>query len=139
MNDIISCKVRSIKFDEDGKYCLIKFWVEDSKSTDQLKRTSFYTIVNVSELRAYGGVPSYFELTPVRKIENSEHFQIESTVKPARFIEISRQGLFWKFNETNITYNDITAYIKMNYPSVFKDFTLLFSKHFLEEEARFKK
>lgn len=139
MNKTISCGVRSIKMDKEGKYCLIKFWQEDRKSTDELKRTSFYTVVNVSELRAYGGVPSYFELIPVRKIENSEHFQIESDVRPARFVEISRQGLFWKFNDKNITYNDITAYIKNNYPSVFKDFTLLFAKHFLEEESKLKK
>jgi len=51
MKRILSCGVASIKFDKNGKFCLIKFYPEKKDSDDELKKTHFYTIVSIGELK----------------------------------------------------------------------------------------
>jgi hypothetical protein len=137
MKDIISCGVSSIKMDKSGKYCLIKFYPEKRDSEDELKKTFFFTIVSVSELKAYGGIPMHCDLRPSDEIENEQLFDIEPNYKAAKFEGISyygsSKGLFWSFKEISPSIDDIISYIDLIIPSAKFEFRELLTKHIINK------
>ncbi len=138
MSAIISLGVSSFKMDKSGRFCLLKFYPEKWDSEDELKRTKFFTIVSVSELKAYGGIPKRCELRPVIEIENKELFDIELTYKAATFEGVSyygaSQGLFWSFKENSPSFDDIVSYLDQILPSAKFEFRELLAKHIMNKK-----
>lgn len=99
MTENITRNVYSLKIDKTSKYCLLIFWPDSSNSEDEVKRNWYYTIVETSLLRTYGGVPKYCAIKPVDILENTNIFNVDPKYKPATFEGIeyhgSQKGLFW--------------------------------------------
>jgi len=133
MKRILSCGVASIKFDKNGKFCLIKFFPESKESDDELKKTLFYTIVSVEELKGYGGVPKYCELIPVKELENKDLFNLESHYKPSVLDGISyygsQRGFFWEFKENRPSLDDLTKKFDEIFPTAKHELRSLIAKH----------
>lgn len=128
----VSCNVCSIKFDKSGKFCLIKFFPENRNSEDELKKTYFYTIVSIEELKGYGGVPKYCEIIPVKKLDNKDLFAVESHYKPSELNGISyygsQQGFFWAFKENRPSIDELTKYFDEIFPSAKHELRSLIAK-----------
>jgi hypothetical protein len=136
MKRILSYGVASIKFDKNGKFCLIKFFPESKESDDELKKTHFYTIVSVEELKGYGGVPKYCELIPVKELENKDLFNLESHYKPSVLDGISyygsQQGFFWEFKENRPSLDDLTKKFDEIFPTAKHELRSLIAKHIMK-------
>ena len=136
MKRILSCGVASIKFDKNGKFCLIKFYPESKNSDDELKKTYYYTIVSGEELKGYGGVPKHCEIIPVNELENKDLFNLESHYKPSILDGISyygsKQGFFWTFKENRPSLDDLTKNFDEIFPTAKLEFRSLIAKHIMK-------
>jgi hypothetical protein len=132
MNTIISRNVSSFKIDKTGSFCLIKFFPEEYNSEENIKKTLFYTVIEMAAIRAYGGIPKNCELSPIKKIEHSELFSIESDYVPATFEGVSyygsSKGKFWTFDE-NPSVESLILNLKQIMPKAESEFKALLMKH----------
>ena len=107
VKDSFNKKTQFIKIDKTGEFCYLEFfpktfptsrWSEEQKDSDP----RFYTVIRVSEMKNYGGVPETCRLVNRDLLlEGENQFESPTYLKRSEFIGLGTTNLpnriFWSF------------------------------------------